>query len=258
MPRDRDAWAGAAGGPSPVDGAAAGDPPPGCRRMLVSELQDMALKLVLGAVLLGAVIAVLVLLTSDDDDAGGPGADVGGALGTVTTLPSNAGTVLPPSTPATTAAPDAGGSGSGGDDPGAGLPPVTVPAEASPPTTIPGSDPSSVPADIFSGEELPQFGTLVVDLEPEGYLDFAVHLEAGYEQLQVLSLADDGVRTYIEMFAPDGSSEGSWEGGEPETVNGLEWYLPDEPLPATGTYVIRVIHTGGDHGPFAIGFFGTR
>lgn len=33
-------------------------------------------------------------------------------------------------------------------------------------------------------------------------------------------------------------------------------FLPDEPLPATGTHVIRVIHTGGSHEPFAIGFFG--
>ena len=40
-------------------------------------------------------------------------------------------------------------------------------------------------------------------------------------------------------------------------VNGLEWYLPDEPLPATGTYVVRVIHTGGSDGRFVLGFFGT-
>jgi len=40
-------------------------------------------------------------------------------------------------------------------------------------------------------------------------------------------------------------------------VNGLEWYLPDEPLPATGTYVVRVIHTGGSDERFVLGFFGT-
>ena len=40
-------------------------------------------------------------------------------------------------------------------------------------------------------------------------------------------------------------------------MNGLEWYLPDEPLPATGTYVVRVIHTGGSDESFVLGFFGT-
>ncbi|HKY66979.1 MAG TPA: hypothetical protein VJM49_11435, partial [Acidimicrobiales bacterium] len=138
---------------------------------------------------------------------------------------------------------------------GADLPPVTIPAEASPPTTIPGSEPSSIPVDIMSGEEAPQWGTLVVDLEEGGYLDFAVHLRADQE-VSLLSLADDGVETGIEVFAPDGSSEGTWAGGEPGIVNGLEWYLPDEPLPATGTYVIRVVHTGGSHDPFVLGFFG--
>jgi hypothetical protein len=58
------------------------------------------------------------------------------------------------------------------------------------------------------------------------------------------------------VYAPDGSREGWWKGGEPGVINGLEWYLPDEPLPATGTYVIRAIHTGGSHEPFVLGFFG--
>jgi hypothetical protein len=137
----------------------------------------------------------------------------------------------------------------------AGLPAVTIPGESTPPTTIPGSEPNSIPVDIFSGEEAPQFGTLVVDLEEGGYADFAVHLRTD-QQIQLLSLADDGIGTEIEVYAPDGSREGWWKGGEPGVINGLEWYLPDEPLPATGTYVIRAIHTGGSHEPFVLGFFG--
>lgn len=109
----------------------------------------------------------------------------------------------------------------------------------------------------MSGAEAPQWGTIVVDLEEGGYEDFPVHLRTDQE-LSLLSLADDGIETSIEVFAPDGSSEGGWEGGEPEVINGLEWYLPDEPLPATGVYVIRVIHTGGSHEPFVLGFFGNE
>jgi hypothetical protein len=174
---------------------------------------------------------------------------------TASTLPSNAGTVA--STSTTEAEPD---TPDGADDAphapaGVDLPPVTIPAESSPPTTIPGSEPNSIPTDIFSGEEAPEFGTLVVDLDEGGHLDFAVHLRDDQE-VSLLSLGDDGIQTEIEVFAPDGSSEGWWVGGEPGVVNGLEWYQPDEALPATGTYVIRVIHTGGSHEPFALGFFG--
>lgn len=214
----------------------------------------------LGGVVALVVVAVVMLVASGGDGGGGDrdgresGADLGGALATATTAPSNAGTVRDDTTPATEATTDGR---SAGPPAGADLPPVTIPAEASPPTTIPGSEPSSVPVDIFSGEEAPLFGHLVVDLEPGGYQDFAVHLRDDQE-LQLLSLADDGIKTEIEVFAPDGTSEGWWEGGEPGVVNGLEWYLPDDPLPATGTYVIRVIHTGGSHDRFALGFFGTQ
>ncbi|HET8620906.1 MAG TPA: hypothetical protein VFM27_18185, partial [Acidimicrobiales bacterium] len=137
-----------------------------------------------------------------------------------------------------------------GADP-ASLPAVTIPDESVPPTTIPGSEPGSVPG---AGGDLPLFGHVVVDLPPGGYLDFPVHLRAD-QHLQLLSLADDGVGTHIEVFAPDGSSEGSWQGGEPGVINGLEWHDDDE-LPATGTYVIRVVHVGGNDKPFALGFYG--
>jgi hypothetical protein len=38
-------------------------------------------------------------------------------------------------------------------------------------------------------------------------------------------------------------------------INGLEWF-GDETLPATGTYVIRVVHTGGSDDRFVLAFFG--
>lgn len=212
-----------------------------------------ALFAAVGAVMVLAVVAIVMVVTSSGDgdggDAGGEaaGSALGSATPPTTTAPTNQGTVAPTTTEGSDAA--------GGSSAGADLPPVTIPAESSPPTTIPGSEPNSIPVDIMSGEEAPQFGTLVVDLEEGGYLDFAVQLRDDQE-IQLLSLADDGIETEIELFAPDGSSEGAWQGGEPGVVNGLEWYLPEEPLPATGTYVIRVIHTGGSHDPFALGFFG--
>jgi hypothetical protein len=205
------------------------------------------------------VVAIVMVVTSAGDDGGEVDAQaIGGAMATAptaSTLPSNAGTVATTSpTEGEADTPD------GADDAphapaGTGLPPVTIPAGSSPPTTIPGSEPNSIPTDIFSGEEAPEFGTLVVDLDEGGHLDFAVHLREDQE-ISLLSLGDDGIQTEIEVFAPDGSSEGWWVGGEPGVVNGLEWYQPDEALPATGTYVIRVIHTGGSHEPFALGFFG--
>ncbi len=104
--------------------------------------------------------------------------------------------------------------------------------------------------------DMPLWGHLLVDLKPGGYVDFAVHLRKD-QDIQVLSLADDGIDTDIEMFAPDGTSVGSWKGGQPKVVNGLE-FSPDSPLPASGTYVIRVVHTGGSDNPFLIGFFGEK
>ena len=40
-------------------------------------------------------------------------------------------------------------------------------------------------------------------------------------------------------------------------INGLEWHDEDE-LPATGTYVIRVVHVGGSDEPFALGVLRRR
>jgi hypothetical protein len=193
-----------------------------------------------------AVVALVVgpfVYVSGDDGDGPTSADdsAGSALGSVvggSAVPSNVGTAVQETTTATTG-------------PRPDLPPVTIPAESSPPTTIPGSEPSSVPG---ADGDLPLFAQLVVDVDPGGYQDFAVYLRQDQE-FQLLSLADDGIKTHIEVFAPDGSSEGGWEGGEPGVVNGLEWF-GDELLPATGTFVIRVIHTGGSDDRFVLGFFG--
>jgi hypothetical protein len=244
-PEDGDGWrTGPSGARSPQDGVPAAVAGGGNQRTLLLAAAGGVAAL---------VIVALVMVVGGSGGGGGDtggGGDLGGALGSAATatIPSNAGTVREDST-TTTAAGEPDGAPAGGD-----LPPVTIPAESSPPTTIPGSEPSSVPTDLDGGEA-PLFGHLVVDLEPGGYQDFPVHLRTDQE-IQLLSLADDGINTDIEVFAPDGSSEGSWQGGEPGVVNGLEWYLPDEPIPATGTYVIRVIHRGGSDGPFALGFFG--
>lgn len=196
-----------------------------------------------------AVVAGLVLAGSGDGgDGDGGGAALGEAVGSATTTAAaNRSPVVSGST-TTTAAGDP--EAPAGADP-ASLPPVTIPADSAPPTTIPGSEPSSVPG---GDGDLPLFAHLVVELPAGGYLDFPVYLRAD-QHFQLLSLADDGVGTHIEVFAPDGSSEGSWQGGEPGVINGLEWHAGEE-LPATGTYVIRVVHTGGQVRPFPLGFFG--
>jgi hypothetical protein len=213
--------------------------PPSPRRPLV--LAGLA---ALAAVALVVVVLVAVSGRGDgagEEDAGRVDESAGQALGSaIGTVPSNVGTAAQETT---TSAPAAG--------PRSDLPPITIPATSSAPTTIPGSEPASVPG---ADGDLPLFAQLIVDVDPGGYQDLAVYLRQGQE-LQLLSLADDGIMTDIEVFAPDGSSEGSWQGGEPGVVNGLEWF-GDEQLPATGTYVIRVIHTGGSDDRFVLGFFG--
>jgi hypothetical protein len=205
---------------------------------------------VAGGVVLAAVVAAVALAGGGD---GGGSGDGGSALGeavgsaTTTTAGNRSDVVVTETTAA--GAGDPGDAPSGADP--ASLPAVTIPAESVPPTTVPGSEPGSVPG---AGGDLPLFAHVVVDLSPGGYLDFPVHLRAD-QHLQLLSLGDDGIGTHIEVFAPDGTSEGSWEGGQPGVINGLEWHDDDE-LPATGTYVIRVVHLGGSDERFVLGFYG--
>jgi hypothetical protein len=208
---------------------------------------------VAAAVVLAIAVAAVVLLGGDGGgEGGGEGASaIGGAVGRVaqdtTTALGQGGVVTIP--PSTEPPPD-----DGSVPPRSDLPPVDTSVESSPPTTRPGT-----PANVVPGPDgdLPLFGQVVVDLDQGGYQDFAVSLRED-QSVQLLSLADDGVETHIEVFAPDGSSEGSWDGGEPGVVNGLEWYPgTEDAIPVAGTYVIRVIHTGGSDDPFVLGFFGT-
>jgi hypothetical protein len=245
-PPGGDGWAGP-GGPSPCGG----------------RLPDRRLPIVVGvAIVIVALVAGLLLRSGSDSDDNGTeqaGVDaaegIGTALAPAASAPANQGTLATTSTGPDGSGSD-GGDGSGDDNAAPShpeLPAVTIPGDSSPPTTIPGSQPSSVPG---ADGDLPLFAHIVVDLQPNGFQDFAVFLRQD-QKFQLLSLADDGVETDIEVFAPDGSSEGGWRGGEPGVVNGLEWHA-DERLPATGTYVIRVVHTGGSDAPFALGFFGDR
>jgi hypothetical protein len=135
------------------------------------------------------------------------------------------------------------------------LPPVTIPAAASPPTTAAGTEPASV-ASLDEDEQLPLFGQIVVDLPPGGAEDYAIHL-VGDTTLQALSLLDSGVQADIEVFGPDGASVGRWRSGDPGCVDGEEWNAGD-PLPTTGTYVVRVVHVSGSDAPFVIGVFGRQ
>src|SRR5262245_38711104 len=84
-----------------------------------------------------------------------PRVGVGGS-----TVPGNVGTAVQETTSATTG-------------PATDLPPVTIPADSSPPTTAPGTEPSSVPG---ADGDLPLFAHLLVDVDPGGYEDFAVYL----------------------------------------------------------------------------------
>jgi hypothetical protein len=135
------------------------------------------------------------------------------------------------------------------------LPPVTIPATASPPTTAAGTEAASV-ASLDEDEQLPLFGQIVVDLPAGGAQDYPIHLVGG-STVQALSLLDSGVQADIEVFGPDGNSVGRWLSGDPNCVNGEEWNTGD-PLPGTGNYVVRVVHVGGSDTPFVIGFFGTQ
>lgn len=166
-------------------------------------------------------------------------------------------TSAPPATGADGEGSGDAGSGSGagadaGDEGGSTLPPPTIPASSTPPTTAPGTEPRPVPGLIGEGV---LFGTLIVDLEPGGYVDLPVQLDA-HRTMQVLSSADDGIETQVQVFAPDGSVVGDWAGsGRPGTVEGYGWDSSD-PLPLDGTYVFRVEHRGGADHPFVLDFYG--
>jgi hypothetical protein len=148
------------------------------------------------------------------------------------------------------AAADAEAADAGADGPEP--PPVTIPPSASPPTTAPGTEAGSIPG--ADGDD-PLFGQIVVDLEPDGYLDFPVQLREG-QHIQVISAADDGVSSRTVVYGPDGEPVGDWNStGREGEITGYYWDDNDR-LPATGTYVVRVEHVGGADRPFVIAFYG--
>jgi hypothetical protein len=133
------------------------------------------------------------------------------------------------------------------------LPAPSFPA-SSPPTTVEGMEAVSIPG--AAGDD-PIFGQLIVDLEPGGYLDLPTHLRRG-QHVQVLSSADDGIRSRTTVFAPDGTTVGQWESsGRPGDIVGYYWD-DDDVLPADGTYVFRVEHLGGADNPFVLAFYGEK
>lgn len=186
--------------------------------------------------------------TSTDDAASRLGEAVAEAQGGGVDEPSNRGDVDVITTTTDAETPEA----DRGDVPE--LPAPDIPADASPPTTIAGTEPRDYPVGL-SGETIPMFGEIVVDLEPDGYVDVAVHLEEG-QRVAVISAADDGVLTEIQIYLPDGTLHGSWEGGEEGVISGWEWLSDGDFIPSTGTYVFRVIHLGGSDEPFLLRFFG--
>ena len=187
----------------------------------------------------GAVVAVARSGGGDDDESGGATVE-----STTTTLPSNVGTVAPSTT-------EAGTPGSAGD-----LPPVTIPAESSPPTTIPGSEPNSIPLDILSGEDCARVGD--ARRRPRGGRLPGLRRAPprASSACSCCPSATTASARRSRCSPPTAAARARWEGGEPGVINGLEWFPPDDRLPATGTYVIRVVHQGGSHEPFALGFFG--
>ena len=117
---------------------------------------------------------------------------------------------------------DAGTDDEGSGDGGRGAPSCPAPTfpESSPPTTVEGMEAVSIPG--ANGDD-PIFGQLVVDLEPGGYLGLPTHLRRG-QHIQVLTSADDGIRSRTTVFAPDGSTVGHWDSsGRPGDIEGYYW-----------------------------------
>jgi hypothetical protein len=165
--------------------------------------------------------------SSDPEDSGGSEAEPGG---------SSTGPVPSPSIPCS--------------DPEAA---PQVPNQSPPPTMAGDMEPQRVPNGI-GGEDVLQFGELIVDVGPQGCIDIPTHFRAG-QRVLVHSFADDGNVSDVRVYGPDGAELGEWQTGERETVEGYDFYN-DTPMPTEGTYIFRVIHRDGHDDPFAISFFG--
>lgn len=134
-------------------------------------------------------------------------------------------------------------------DPDEDRDPVVVPADAPPPRLV---DASTI--------QLPGVGPLIgaipVEVGAGEVLDIAVRLEAS-SNLGIISAADDGARTTVQMWSSPDDLEASWDGGEPGVITGAEWNA-EEPLEG-GVYVFRVIsRNGARSSSFELRFFGTQ
>jgi hypothetical protein len=208
-----------------------------------------------GAVLLAFVVGVGLSACGDDD--GSAGGDAGAAIAAGASSTAE-GSTEPP------AADDGGDSGSDDNDSTGPVPSPSIPCsdpegapqipnESPPPTMAGDMQPQTVPNGI-GGEDVLQFGELIVDVGPQGCIDIPTHFRAG-QRVLVHSFADDGNVSDVRVYGPDGAELGEWQTGERETVEGYDFYN-DTPMPADGTYIFRVIHRDGHDDPFAISFFG--
>lgn len=105
---------------------------------------------------------------------------------------------------------------------------------------------SEWPIDPFNDVYWPYVGEVFVDVEPGGYVDIPIHIEAG-EHVMVFS-ANDCIRGEMMLFAPDGSLHSQYEDdlGDPGVLEGWEFTNQGgDALTESGTYVIRSVqHTG--------------
>jgi hypothetical protein len=206
----------------------------------------------------GAVLLAVVTLAACGDETSdeNAGAAAGAAVGTSSTSAESS------ADEATESTGSAEESSSSGDGPPAPSPSTEcadpegtpdVPDESPPPTMAGDMAPGEIPNGI-GGEMVPQFGELIVDVEPEGCIDIPTALRSG-QRVLIHTHADDGKYTRIEIFGPDGESHGSWDTGQPETLEGWDFYN-DDPVPDDGVYIFRVTHLNGSDEPFVISFYG--
>jgi hypothetical protein len=198
--------------------------------------------------IVGGVTVWLVSDDSGDDRAGRTTTEpeqprTGGEPGT----PSTQSPTTRDGNPATTESPTTTEDSTATTDPDEDRDPVVVPADAPPPRRV---DASTIQLPGVG----PLIGALPVEVGAGEVLDIAVRLEDS-SNLGIISAADDGARTTVQMWSSPDDLEASWDGGEAGMITGAEWNA-DEPLEG-GVYVFRVI-SRGTSGTFELRFFGTQ
>ena len=139
---------------------------------------------------------------------------------------------------------------------GAGLPAVTIPGESTAPTTIPGSSPTRSPSTSSRARRrrssAPWSSTSRRAGTPTSPCTCAPTRRSSCCRWRTTASAPRSRCT------PPTAARRVVEGWRARRHQRARVVPPDEPLPATGTYVIRAIHTGGSHEPFVLGFFEAR